>query len=244
VGAVPFAQGYDLAQQVRQALGIPVEPLASMSLLAEEEFGVPVLAGELQAANLLALTAKERDTNLAAIIVNGRRHTNRRVDIAHELGHVLFDAAETDIDYWLDLENDHETETSKAEQRANAFAAELLIPRKGLVETFGPAHERGRERYSLAASRDLARRVAEHFHTPPELTTNHLVNHMYIADELRDAVRTELSIPPWRPPGKRPQMLHRRLAEALQAGLITQIRALELLGLSARDTLPPDVRPS
>src|SRR5260370_4621187 len=163
VGAVAYAQGYELAQHVRQVLGIPVEALGSVSKLVEDEFGVPVLAGELHAPNLLALTAKGRDTNLAAVIVNGRRQTYRRVDIAHELAHVLFDVPEKDIDYWIDLENDHESETSKTEQPAKAFAAEFLIPRKGLVEKFGSAIELGPERSSLAASRDLARRVGEHF---------------------------------------------------------------------------------
>ncbi len=233
VGAVAYAQGYELAQHVRQVLGIPVEPLGSVSQLVEDEFGVPVLAGELHAPNLLALTAKERDTHLAAVIVNGTRQTSRRVDIAHELAHVLFDVPEKDIDYWIDLENDYEAESSKTEQRAKAFAAEFLIPRKGLVEMFGPAHERGQNRSSLAASRDLARQVGEHFRTPPELTTNHLVNHQYIATDLREAVWEELTIPPWRPPARRPKMLHRRLAEALQA-----------VGLSARDPLPKDVRQS
>jgi Zn-dependent peptidase ImmA (M78 family)/transcriptional regulator with XRE-family HTH domain len=242
VGAVPYKQGYELAERVRRTLGQPIEPLGSMRDLLEERFGVPVLASNLHAPNLLALTAKERGADCVAVLVNEKRTGSTRVDLAHELAHVLFDAPVQDIDYWIDLENDHESDTSRTEQRAKAFAAELLIPRKGLIEKFGHTHERLAERTSLAASVDLARRVGEYFGTPPELTTNHLDHHGYIAKELREGVLKGLSWPTPAAP-KRPPMLHRRLADALGAGLLTQMRARELLGLSAWNALPATVQP-
>jgi Zn-dependent peptidase ImmA (M78 family)/transcriptional regulator with XRE-family HTH domain len=242
VGAVPFEQGYELARRVRQALGLPFEPLGSISEIIEERFGVPVFASPLHAAHLVALTAKERTSSLAAVIVNANFPGSRRVDLAHELAHVLFDEPRQDIDYWLDLENDHERETSRSEQRAKAFAAEFLIPRHGLIKTFGHAHERVQTRSSLDESKDLARRVGDHFRAPPELTTNHLVNNMYIAESLREEVWKSVVGPQVSLP-IRNQMLHRRLTEALGAGMITQMRARELLGLSARDPLPATVNP-
>jgi Zn-dependent peptidase ImmA (M78 family) len=241
VGTVPFEQGYELARRVRQTLGLLVEPLGGTSEIIEDEFGVPVVARGLHASHLVALTAKERASNHVAVIVNAKLSANRRVDLAHELAHVLFDEPQKDIDYWLDLDHDHEVETSKAEQRAKAFAAELLIPRRGLIEKFGPPHDRLQARSSPKESTDLARRVGEHFRSPPELTTNHLVNQMYIAKELRDEVWKAITLPPRATPN-RSRMLHRRLAEALGAGLLTQMRARELLGLSARDPLPASVK--
>jgi Zn-dependent peptidase ImmA (M78 family)/transcriptional regulator with XRE-family HTH domain len=242
VGAVPFEQGYELARRVRQALGLPFEPLGSISEIIEDGFGVPVFKSSLHAAHLVALTAKERASNHAAVIVNANFPGSRRVDLAHELAHALFDEPRRDIDYWLDLENDHERETSRTEQRAKAFAAEFLIPRLGLIRNFGHAHDRVQTRSSLEESRALARRVGEHFRAPPELTTNHLVNNMYIAENLREEVWKSIAGPLFNPP-PRSQMLHRRLTEALGAGLITQMRARELLGLSARDPLPATVNP-
>ena len=245
VGDVPWKQGYELARRVRQALGLPVEPLGSISEIIEDQFGVPVFGSAFAAANLLALTAKERSSNHAAVIVNNSLAFNRRVDLAHELAHVLFDEPQQDIDYWLDLdlEHDHEHAVSRAEQRANAFSAELLIPERGLVAKFGSAHSRSQERMSLKESIELARRVADHFGAPPKLTTNHLVDLSYVAPELRESVSKAIYLGARPPSAARAPMLERRLAEALGLGLITQMRARELLGLSARDPLPATVSP-
>jgi len=79
---------------------------------------------------------------------------------------------------------------------------------------------------------ELARRVRQ--------SPNHLVNNHYIVEELREEVSKSIHLPAFRHPN-RMMMLHRRLAEALGASLITQMRARELLGLSARDPLPAGV---
>jgi hypothetical protein len=140
------------------------------------------------------------------------------------------------------LEEDHAAATAKTEKRARAFAAELLIPWDGLVEQFGPPNQRSSEqRASLASARELVLLVAAHFRASPELTTNHLVDYAYIGQHLRDAAWRGLAVPPGPPQPNRPKMLHRRVAEALGAGLITQMRAREFLDLSARDPLPDDV---
>jgi Zn-dependent peptidase ImmA (M78 family)/transcriptional regulator with XRE-family HTH domain len=233
VGQVPFEGGYKLAQRVRRTLGMPTEALGSLTALVEDEFGVPVVGAEFHASRLLALTAKERESELVVVLLN-REQPNARVHIAHELAHVLFDRAEQDIDYWIEVEHDHENETVKTEQRAKAFAAELLIPLEGLIALVG----RPKQLATFSDAIVLARRVGEHFRTPPELTTNHLVNRDYISDEQRDQLLRSLTIPPYKKPEPRPKMLERRLAEALGAGLITRMRARELLGLSAHDPLP------
>jgi transcriptional regulator with XRE-family HTH domain len=236
VGPVPWEQGYELARRVRQALGAPTEPLGSIGEIIEDSFGVPVLKSRLAADRVVALTAKERGSSYAAVVVNAKVTENVRVHLAHELAHVLFDAPRQEIDLWIDLD-DEADETSRIEKRAKAFAVELLIPRRGLIDAFGLPHERAGAGSSLEESKLLARRVGEHFRAPPELTTNHLVNNLYIAEDLREAVWRSIRIAtPASPP--RQKMIHRRLEEALRAGLVTEMRARELLGLSVRDPIP------
>jgi Zn-dependent peptidase ImmA (M78 family)/transcriptional regulator with XRE-family HTH domain len=236
VGSIPFDDGYKLAQSVRRSLGQPTQPLGSVVSLVEDEFGVPVLAAKLHTQRVLALTAKERDSDLVAVILN-QAQPNARVHVVHELAHVLFDRPVQDVDYWIDLDDDREAQTVKTEQRAKAFAAELLIPQEGLAVQFG----RPMQLSGFAAAIKLARQVGEHFRTPPELTTNHLVNRKYIASELREQVTESLAIPAYPRPTPRPKMLERRVAEALSGGLITQMRARELLDITAYDALPPSL---
>ncbi len=236
VGSVPFDDGYKLAQLVRRTLGQPTQPLGSVVSIVEDEFGVPVLAASLHTQRVLALTAKERDSDLVVVILN-QAQPNARVHVIHELAHVLFDRPVQDVDYWIDLDDDRESQTIKTEQRAKAFAAELLIPQEGLSVQFG----RPMQLSGFAAAIKLARQVGEHFRTPPELTTNHLVNRKYIAVELREQVTESLTIPVYARPTPRPKMLERRVAEALSGGLITQMRARELLDLTAYDALPPSL---
>jgi Zn-dependent peptidase ImmA (M78 family)/transcriptional regulator with XRE-family HTH domain len=242
VAGVPFQHGYELASRIRRLLGNPAGPLGSISEVLEEEFGVPVIPGGFRAQRVLALTAKEQAPTamLVVVMVSSSHIENRRVDLAHELAHVLFDKSATPIEYWIDLEDGAELDTSKIEQRARAFAAEFLIPRAGLVEQFGPPHERGSKRSSISAAKELVQQVGNYFRAPPELTTHHLANHLYIDDNIQDAVWKGLSPQPWRAP-PRMRMLNRRLAEGLREGIMTQMRARELLGLSAYDALPSDL---
>jgi Zn-dependent peptidase ImmA (M78 family)/transcriptional regulator with XRE-family HTH domain len=243
VGAVPYQQGYELAQRVRRALGNDVEPLGNVRDLIEDEFGVPVLFSDFHASNLLALTAKESASSHVAVIANAKRSGSRRVDLAHELAHVLFDAPAREFDYWIDTDDGREIDGSKTEKRARAFAAELLLPQRGLIAKFGQPESRIHERSSPVAAGELVKQVGEYFRTPPELTTNHLANQSYISKEIREEVLKSLRFASPMAT-RRPRMLHRRLAEALARGLLTQMRARELLGLSAWDSLPPTVQPA
>jgi transcriptional regulator with XRE-family HTH domain len=244
-GQVPHEDGYKLANRVRRHLGNLTEPLGDLRDILEEQFGVPVLEAAMHASGLLAVTVKERATSHTAVILstNAEHFGNvlyERVDLAHELAHVLFDAPGQQVDYWIDLA-DETPSALKPEQRAKAFAAELLIPRAALIALHGQPYLRIEKRSSLSASIALAQEVADRFSTPPDLTVNHLVNNGFIDQSLREAVPSKIvrSQPPARP--ARPPMLHRRLAEGLASGLLTQMRARELLGLSAWDDLPSSV---
>ncbi|MGK4004474.1 ImmA/IrrE family metallo-endopeptidase [Sorangium sp. So ce1036] len=54
------------------------------------------------------------------------------VDLAHELGHILFDPPQGEIHLVVDQEDDVGKGVRHVEQRARAFAAELLMPAEGL----------------------------------------------------------------------------------------------------------------
>ena len=83
-------------------------------------------------------------------------------------------------------------------------------------------------------------KVCSYFRTPPELTANRLADEVYIDQSLRADVWQGLSGSSWHPNPRLP-MLHRRLADALRARLITRMRAREYLELSAWDDLPSEL---
>jgi Zn-dependent peptidase ImmA (M78 family) len=132
---------------------------------------------------------------------------------------------------------------TRSEQRARAFAAELLMPAEGLRRLLGqPQYVMG-----MAEAMDLVERTRTEFLTPIEIAVNHLVNREYVWSEVREALiekarRGESSgdrcaTGPNEPSAK-PDLLEQRVVEALNRDLITQGRARELLGLSAWDDLP------
>jgi len=162
----------------------------------------------------------------------------RSVDLAHELGHVLFDAEKNVlmvVDENLDLEE--ASEQDPREQRARAFAAELLMPFGGLVQVLGkPAAVS-----TMTNARDLIVRARARFRTPHEVTVNHLTNSRFIDGALRAGlVRSPTHVPQEGDgkPGPRLTVLERRVVEAVQSATITRLRGLELLGLTAWDNLP------
>ena len=239
--------GYRLANQVRTALGNETEPLPDMVTLLEDRFDILVRMEPLASARIEALSLHEPQTGAAAALLNatGKRRSNpltARVDLAHELGHILFDPPDRENPLVIDVETDEGRSISHAEQRARAFAAELLMPAEGLRRLLG------RPRYEMSTPQALAlvERVRREFRTPIEITVNHLFWREYIVDWLRQelieqARRAEPSpgiettgapVVPAR------DVLERRVVEALRRDLISDGRARELLQLSAWDELP------
>ncbi|MEO7331505.1 MAG: XRE family transcriptional regulator [Minicystis sp.] len=260
-GPTPEAakDGYRLAGQVRAAIGSETGPIVDMTRLLEEDFDILVRTEPLASATISALTVKDNVGGAAAVIVNtnNERRTNpstTRVDLAHELSHVLFDPpGEGDLDLVVDQDRPGEkgqrerdgadsTVPELSEQRARAFAAELLLPAEGLRELLG------KPRYvkSLDEAGALLGRVRDRYQTPIEITVNHLVNRDHLVHWLRQPVidwarRHEPRPPSARPPNlapPRPDLLERRVREALDRDLITDERARELLGLTPWDELP------
>lgn len=236
--APAYVQGYELARRVRRALGNEADIIPDVKRLLEDDLGVLVELHGFQSSKVRALTAKARSTGedvaavfLAAPIPPDRRIT-ARVDLAHELAHVLFDAAEHATDVWIELTDE---QPQPWEQRARAFAAELLVPLAALEARYGSAGERDA---SFEAAVALARQVQGELVASRDVVVNHLVNHGYVATHYREALLDEVPHVASATERFTESALVRRLHEAVDVGAVTRARALELLGLSVYDDLP------
>jgi Zn-dependent peptidase ImmA (M78 family) len=141
-GFPAFQWGYHLAQQTREVLDLsPDEPVDSMRTLVEETFGIPMVQCNL--AESVAGATLEVDGR-RAIVVNlsgwNRYAWVRRVTLAHELGHLLFDPSHDldvlRVDEYNELEREVTQVPDVVEQRANAFAVELLAPQSAILTRY------------------------------------------------------------------------------------------------------------
>jgi len=178
--------GYARAREVRARLGNVSEPLGDLRRIIEEQFEIAVRVVPLGSTRVTALSVRARGG--AAIVLNAgdperaRNPLLGRVHLAHELCHVLFDRCDGGVQIVIDVVADRQAHL--AEQRARAFAAELLLPEQGLKAVLGAPHalvDPAKARASVAKAR-------KHFATPFEIAANHLANHGYIARELREAL--------------------------------------------------------
>ncbi len=128
-------QGYRLAQEVRASLGNDDGRLDVENVL--DTLGVPVVDVELSDDELDGGCVCDKQHGPAAFVnvaalQAGTPH-GRRMALAHELCHLLFDRSRAIplaiiSGPWA---------PARLERRANAFAAELLLPRKGLRRVLG-----------------------------------------------------------------------------------------------------------
>ena len=109
------------------------EPIPSMKWLVENSLGIPVVQEQLADRFAGATVANGRDRG---IVINERgQNANvwvRRMTVAHELCHLLWDPdASLDrlrVDRYDDLQIDYDRPRDLVEIRANAFAISFLAP--------------------------------------------------------------------------------------------------------------------
>jgi Zn-dependent peptidase ImmA (M78 family)/DNA-binding XRE family transcriptional regulator len=120
-----WRDGEKLAEIVRDGLGLGRAPIADVAELAEQHFGLDVLAWPT-GKGVSGLCAHGQDVAVALVSTSFPRG-HQRFTAAHELAHhLLRDPREVVID------SDLYDNANPAEQRANSFAAALLMPADGL----------------------------------------------------------------------------------------------------------------
>jgi Zn-dependent peptidase ImmA (M78 family)/transcriptional regulator with XRE-family HTH domain len=181
-----WRQGYRLARHVRATLGLDTKPVDDLGAWITHEFGVLISTERLTDRNYQACAVLDRERSAAAILLSGTSHRDgqstlrQRVFLAHELCHLLFDVTKDDaITISADVDIEQKSKVG-VERRARAFAAELLIPRDGLIKRFGePRLRRGDEAV------DLVEDVRRVFGVPWQAAGFHLMNMGYLDDHER-----------------------------------------------------------
>jgi Zn-dependent peptidase ImmA (M78 family) len=126
-----------------------------MRALAESTLRIPVIQAELDGriAGATVESAGRRSIVLNIVGANSQAAV-RRSTIAHELGHLLFDPPSTlealRVDEYQEIDQRADERADPVEQRANAFAVQLLAPQAAAVERY-------------QSSGDLFSSVLDHF---------------------------------------------------------------------------------
>jgi Zn-dependent peptidase ImmA (M78 family) len=232
--------GYQLAGELRRSLELVTEPLDDIRALVEERLGIAIVLRELSTRAACAVKAGDA----AAIVLSGgafRTASRARGAIAHEVCHILHDPDREGVHIVLDRESDRSTHAN--EQRARAFAAELLLPRAGLNRLLGVP--RGVREQDTA--KELVIKAMEHFGASWQITANHLCNREFVDMNLRvwlEALEAHALSAAWKvslPQVGGPSVLVAdRVARAYKKALITDGEARAALGLEAIDPLPWD----
>ncbi|TMQ17688.1 MAG: ImmA/IrrE family metallo-endopeptidase, partial [Deltaproteobacteria bacterium] len=226
--------------ELRHAVGNDANAFTDLRELVERVCGVTVLVRRLATIGSSAFAVKAEDA--AAIVLAPITHPREplaRVWLAHELCHVLFDPDAGGVHVVVDFDDDRQAR--QAEQRARAFAAELLLPEAGLRKLIGaPSGVTGE-----VASRNLIAMARDAFGSTWQVTANHLCNLGFISMGLRDWLERQqapamsrpwsTSLPVVDAPSLQLGSLTRR---GYDAGHLTDGEVRALLGLDVLAPLP------
>jgi len=144
-----YQKGYDLAILTRNKLSLPIdEPVESLKTLIEVVLGIPVVQLSLGEKFAGATVA---NGPVRGIVVNERgANANvwvRRMTLAHEIAHLLWDPDERldklRVDNYTDVEGYGAHQTDVVEIRANAFAVAFLAPPSGVRKIMDATNDKG-----------------------------------------------------------------------------------------------------
>lgn len=127
-------QGTDAARQERSRLGLGSRPIPDMADLVNS-LGIWATGADLP-DGMSGVFLKDRDAGLVILVNFDHPRPRKRFSYAHEYAHALFDRQAPAVVSW-EAECDAILET-----RANAFAAEFLLPEDG-VRTFLAERSKG-----------------------------------------------------------------------------------------------------
>ncbi|MCJ8151525.1 ImmA/IrrE family metallo-endopeptidase [Shinella sedimenti] len=165
-------RGYELAERVREALGLTVEePVASVRDLIERTLGIPLVQDKLTSRFAGATIANGSNRG---IVVNEEGQNEkvpvRRMTLAHEIGHLVGDPDDQlnrlRVDTYDTLNSNAANVTDPVERRANGFAVAFLAPPSAVK--------------AIARTYDVPGRIVEEivntFGISKTAASNHLVN--------------------------------------------------------------------
>lgn len=139
--------GYYLAQQTRKILGIGNDdPIQSIRHLFES-LDLPLVQAKIT-GSIAGATLACGDSRGVVINTVGANSNVwvRRITMAHELGHLLWDPDQrlnkVRVDFYNDIESDSRSFTDFVEQRANAFAIEFLAPQAYVREIYKSTNDK------------------------------------------------------------------------------------------------------
>lgn len=172
----PYEEGYRLAEECREALGIAPNQLRVDMVAVLAKLQIPVREEALDTATIRGV-AVAGQAYAPAILVNTRSVFNsndvgRRFTLAHELCHILYDRTRARKLSHLS----GPWASARTEKRANAFAAMFLAPPSAIRRRLCAV--------TPDAVRSLARDVG--------MGTTALVEHLYNVDLISDAEREAL----------------------------------------------------
>ena len=135
--------GYNLASKARAQLQLGERPISSIRDLTEKRLGIPVIQARLpeNIAGATVTTLDELGKAARGVVLNTvGANANvwiRRITLAHELGHLLYDPDERLQNLCIDSYSDNEMnpevhQQDFVEQRANAFAIAFLAPNEAV----------------------------------------------------------------------------------------------------------------
>ena len=221
----PVTEGLQEARALRRSLNFdamqPIEP-GQVAL----QLGIIVVRRPLRSSALWGIHLYDEFLKRHLVLLNSAQPTLRqRFTLAHEIGHARFDRATL-------VEDLAQQESTPEEKRANAFAAELLMPETA-AKRWIPAHPWGENIDDVA---DLALHFGASFQmTAWRLQTAGLVDSAQnLIDRLPElATRLRAAL---RKPGdsetEYPLEYVSLVEQGLQRGLVSRGRAEELLSVN------------
>ncbi len=133
-GYPTYERGYYLASRARQLLGMDLEtPIQSMRGLVADTLNIPLVQTRL-GRGLAGATIASGDARGIVVNIEGDNQSVwvRRMTLAHELGHLLWDPEQRlnrlAVDRYSDLKINSSFRRDPVEVRANAFAIAFLAP--------------------------------------------------------------------------------------------------------------------
>lgn len=180
-----WKQGYDLAEEFLESLELPIDRQQWIDvdeIYRDLDVSVEEIALDDAAIRAVAIAGPHQQPT---VLINSTHRfqdpERRRFTLAHELCHLLYDRSygarlAIATGPWAPVD---------IEQRANAFAAMLLMPRTLLATAVSSLHQ-------PLAEEESVWEVANRLHTSFTATLDHLCNLGYLDSDTRDAIRTRV----------------------------------------------------